>query len=475
MPRPDPAKRTPLWLQRLRAKDLLQVVRQFPDFPIVVETYRECLDDDLDLPRLRALPRRDRARDRSGSSRRAGEIPSPFASELIFRFTAALSLRVGRAETERPAAGPLGRRRRPARPAPARRDARRLARPAGDRPRREPPPADRPAAAHRGRDGRAPAPPRRPDAVGAGRADGRSWPSCTRPAGPSRSSSPARPSPCAGSRPRKSRASVSMRRFVPSPWEAGSIRGGVCEMTRDVRARSPYPSHLAEEASGYDRPPVPADARPDRPGRSDGALSDRPGRGGPTCSNVGRGRQGGPTRRHRTRPSETRWAERGNLAEMRRVTVAVRRRESAGGRPRGLRRLPAAPPACPSRDAGGGARRSSSRSWSSSKACAPPARSGKPGDPAAPGAAATARPGSTSVLGRGWLWRAETAPHGDARRGCLLPPRLRRARPTDQQEPTASLGREGPGARALERHGASFATDLARGLGHRAVAGARAL
>ena len=38
MPRPDPAKRTPLWLQRLRAKDLLQVARQIPDFPIVLET-----------------------------------------------------------------------------------------------------------------------------------------------------------------------------------------------------------------------------------------------------------------------------------------------------------------------------------------------------------------------------------------------------------------------------------------------------
>ena len=55
MPRPDPAKRTPLWLQRLRAKDLLQIARQIPDFPIVLETVRECLDDDLDLPRLRAL------------------------------------------------------------------------------------------------------------------------------------------------------------------------------------------------------------------------------------------------------------------------------------------------------------------------------------------------------------------------------------------------------------------------------------
>ena len=53
MPRPDPSKRTPLWLQRLRAKDLLQVVRKMTDFPIVVETYRECLVDDLDMPRLR--------------------------------------------------------------------------------------------------------------------------------------------------------------------------------------------------------------------------------------------------------------------------------------------------------------------------------------------------------------------------------------------------------------------------------------
>jgi ATP-dependent Lhr-like helicase len=86
MPRPDPSKRTPLWLQRLRAKDLLQVVRKLADFPIVVETYRECLVDDLDLPGLRrfldAIGR--------GTIRvvaRDGEAPSPFASDLIFKFT----------------------------------------------------------------------------------------------------------------------------------------------------------------------------------------------------------------------------------------------------------------------------------------------------------------------------------------------------------------------------------------------------
>ncbi len=87
MPRPDPAKRTPLWLQRLRAKDLLQVVRKLPDFPIVVETYRECLVDDLDLPRLREFLQAVE----SGSIQvvtRQGETPSPFANDLIFRFTA---------------------------------------------------------------------------------------------------------------------------------------------------------------------------------------------------------------------------------------------------------------------------------------------------------------------------------------------------------------------------------------------------
>jgi ATP-dependent Lhr-like helicase len=86
LPKPDPSKRTPLWLQRLRAKDLLQVVRKFPDFPIVVETYRECLEDDLDLPRLRAFLQKLA----DGSIRvvtREGEIASPFANELIFRFT----------------------------------------------------------------------------------------------------------------------------------------------------------------------------------------------------------------------------------------------------------------------------------------------------------------------------------------------------------------------------------------------------
>ncbi|MFO0960345.1 MAG: DEAD/DEAH box helicase [Isosphaeraceae bacterium] len=86
MPRPDPGKRAPLWLQRLRAKDLLQVVRRVPDFPVVVETLRECLDDDLSLGRLRSFL----SAIQDGSIRvvgRSGETPSPFTSEVIFKFT----------------------------------------------------------------------------------------------------------------------------------------------------------------------------------------------------------------------------------------------------------------------------------------------------------------------------------------------------------------------------------------------------
>ncbi len=88
MPRVQPGKRAPLWLQRLRGRDLLQVARRFPDFPIVVETFRECLHDHLDVPRTRALLR-DIA---SGSVRVQSlrlEAPSPFAAALLFSFQSA--------------------------------------------------------------------------------------------------------------------------------------------------------------------------------------------------------------------------------------------------------------------------------------------------------------------------------------------------------------------------------------------------
>lgn len=86
MPRPDPTRRTPLWLQRLRAKDLLQIVRRQPDFPIVVETYRQCLDDDLERSRLRDFLGAIRDGTIALATRQVQE-PSPFVAGLLFRFT----------------------------------------------------------------------------------------------------------------------------------------------------------------------------------------------------------------------------------------------------------------------------------------------------------------------------------------------------------------------------------------------------
>jgi ATP-dependent Lhr-like helicase len=88
LPRGQPGKRAPLWLQRLRGRDLLQVARRHPDFPIVVETFRECLHDHLDVDRLRQLLT-DIQEGRVEVVTRRVDSPSPFASGLLFAFNAA--------------------------------------------------------------------------------------------------------------------------------------------------------------------------------------------------------------------------------------------------------------------------------------------------------------------------------------------------------------------------------------------------
>ena len=57
IPRAYPGKRTPLWQQRLKSQSLLEVAKDFPRFPVILETYRECLRDVLDLPALVELLR----------------------------------------------------------------------------------------------------------------------------------------------------------------------------------------------------------------------------------------------------------------------------------------------------------------------------------------------------------------------------------------------------------------------------------
>ena len=85
LPRGNPRRRMPLWLQRLKAGDLLQAVGEYPSFPIVVETYRDVLQDAFDMAGLRDVL----ARVASGAiTIRTVEtqVPSPFAASLQFGF-----------------------------------------------------------------------------------------------------------------------------------------------------------------------------------------------------------------------------------------------------------------------------------------------------------------------------------------------------------------------------------------------------
>jgi ATP-dependent Lhr-like helicase len=78
-------RRTPLWLQRLRAKDLQEATAQLPDFPVRLETFRECLQQLMDLPRLVQLLE-EIARGEVRVVTHQTDRPSPVASGLLNRF-----------------------------------------------------------------------------------------------------------------------------------------------------------------------------------------------------------------------------------------------------------------------------------------------------------------------------------------------------------------------------------------------------
>jgi len=87
LPRRHPGRRSPLWSQRKRARDLLQVAAKYGSFPLLLETYRECLRDVFDLPALQEVLRRvgdHRLRVTSLTTR----TPSPFAASLLFGYVA---------------------------------------------------------------------------------------------------------------------------------------------------------------------------------------------------------------------------------------------------------------------------------------------------------------------------------------------------------------------------------------------------
>jgi ATP-dependent Lhr-like helicase len=76
-------KRTPFWLQRLRAKDLLSVAKGFEDFPIIAETYRDCLRDVLDLAHLEEVLG-DIGRGEIEVKTIETVVPSPVAASLLY-------------------------------------------------------------------------------------------------------------------------------------------------------------------------------------------------------------------------------------------------------------------------------------------------------------------------------------------------------------------------------------------------------
>src|SRR5579864_8313415 len=87
IPRRRPGERSPLWQQRLKAQGLLQVARKYASFPIVLETYRECLQDVFDLPALKKLLHGLHTREIDLVD---VETPSasPFAASLLFDYIA---------------------------------------------------------------------------------------------------------------------------------------------------------------------------------------------------------------------------------------------------------------------------------------------------------------------------------------------------------------------------------------------------
>ncbi len=85
MPPAAPGKRMPLWQQRLRAGQLLEAARQERDFPLLLETARECLQDVYDMPSLHMLMEHLQAGTIHLVEKRTS-VPSPFAAPLLFGY-----------------------------------------------------------------------------------------------------------------------------------------------------------------------------------------------------------------------------------------------------------------------------------------------------------------------------------------------------------------------------------------------------
>jgi ATP-dependent Lhr-like helicase len=88
LPRNRPGARSPLWLQRQRSANLLAVASRYGSFPIILETYRECMRDVFDLPGLVEILASVRSREIGVTTVDTREA-SPFARSLLFDYVAA--------------------------------------------------------------------------------------------------------------------------------------------------------------------------------------------------------------------------------------------------------------------------------------------------------------------------------------------------------------------------------------------------
>ncbi len=88
LPRLNPSKRSPLWQQRQKSAQLLEVARNHPTFPIILETLREVLQDVYDLPALLRIARGIADR-RIRLVETTTQQPSPFARDLLFGYVGA--------------------------------------------------------------------------------------------------------------------------------------------------------------------------------------------------------------------------------------------------------------------------------------------------------------------------------------------------------------------------------------------------
>jgi ATP-dependent Lhr-like helicase len=102
LPRTKPGKRVPLWQQRLRSAQLLQAARTQRNFPLILETARECLQDVYDLPALRRIMTALDSGDMRLHDVRT-ETPSPLAGNLLFGFVGSVMYQYDVPQAERAA------------------------------------------------------------------------------------------------------------------------------------------------------------------------------------------------------------------------------------------------------------------------------------------------------------------------------------------------------------------------------------